>query len=163
MILDMWKPNLLLYNSANENFDATFPHTIIMNHDGGDKLDSTLDIQIHLQNWHHLVRIWWPKLIPGHITAFRSTFHTKINLSGFQVISYPDQVLIKDNGEWQLVSTDSSRNIIQYECCPEQYIDITVTITLRRRTLFSIFITWSFILIARWFIRGFSVAKIHCW
>ena len=30
----MWKPDLLLYNSANENFDATFPTNIIVNHDG---------------------------------------------------------------------------------------------------------------------------------
>ena len=30
----MWKPDLLLYNSANENFDATFPTNIIVNYDG---------------------------------------------------------------------------------------------------------------------------------
>ena len=30
----MWKPDLLLYNSANENFDATFPTNIIVNSDG---------------------------------------------------------------------------------------------------------------------------------
>ena len=30
----MWKPDLLLYNSANENFDATFPTNIIVKHNG---------------------------------------------------------------------------------------------------------------------------------
>ena len=32
--IKMWKPDLLLYNSANENFDATFPTNIIVYSDG---------------------------------------------------------------------------------------------------------------------------------
>ena len=30
----------------------------------------------------------------------------------------------------------AKRNVVQYECCPEQYIDITFTIHIRRRTLY---------------------------
>ena len=30
----MWKPDILLYNSANENFDATFPTNIIVTNSG---------------------------------------------------------------------------------------------------------------------------------
>ena len=30
----MWKPDLLLYNSANEAFDATFPTNVIVRSDG---------------------------------------------------------------------------------------------------------------------------------
>jgi len=30
----MWKPDLLLYNSANEAFDATFPTIVIVKSDG---------------------------------------------------------------------------------------------------------------------------------
>jgi hypothetical protein len=30
----MWKPDLLLYNSANEAFDATFPTNVIVKSDG---------------------------------------------------------------------------------------------------------------------------------
>jgi nicotinic acetylcholine receptor len=30
----MWKPDLFLYNSVNENFDAAFLTNIIVNHDG---------------------------------------------------------------------------------------------------------------------------------
>ena len=32
--IKMWKPDLLLYNSANENFDATFPTKIIVMSNG---------------------------------------------------------------------------------------------------------------------------------
>ena len=30
----LWKPDLLLYNSANENFDATFPTNIVVRSTG---------------------------------------------------------------------------------------------------------------------------------
>ena len=32
--IKMWKPDILLYNSANENFDATFPTNIIVRNTG---------------------------------------------------------------------------------------------------------------------------------
>ena len=44
--------------------------------------------------------------------------------------------IMKDNGEWQLISAFSKRNEMVYECCPEPYIDITVFIKIRRRTLY---------------------------
>ena len=38
----------------------------------------------------------------------------------------------QDNGEWQLIEAFYTRNIEKYECCPEEYIDITVTINIRQ-------------------------------
>ena len=32
--INMWRPDILLYNSANENFDASFPVNIVVQHDG---------------------------------------------------------------------------------------------------------------------------------
>ena len=32
--IDLWRPDILLYNSANENFDASFPTNIIVHDDG---------------------------------------------------------------------------------------------------------------------------------
>ena len=32
--IKMWKPDILLYNSANENFDATFPTNIVVRNTG---------------------------------------------------------------------------------------------------------------------------------
>ena len=42
----------------------------------------------------------------------------------------------QDNGEWQLIDSFYTRNVLKYDCCPEPYIDITVTIKIRRRTLY---------------------------
>ena len=57
----------------------------------------------------------------------------------------------QDNGEWQLIEAFYTRNVLKYDCCPEPYIDITVTINIRRRTLyyFSNFIG-PCVLISRW-------------
>lgn len=43
------------------------------------------------------------------------------------------------NGEFDLVSFSSIKNIEFYSCCPEPYPDITYTIQLRRRPLFYVF------------------------
>ena len=42
----------------------------------------------------------------------------------------------QDNGEWQLIKAFYQRNVEIYPCCPEPYIDITLTINIRRRTLY---------------------------
>ena len=34
------------------------------------------------------------------------------------------------------IGVPAKRNVVQYDCCPEQYIDITFTIHIRRRTLY---------------------------
>ena len=37
------------------------------------------------------------------------------------------------NGGWELVSAPAEQNVIKYDCCPEEYIDITFKITVKRR------------------------------
>ena len=39
------------------------------------------------------------------------------------------------NKDWELVATTGRRNEVLYECCPEPYLDVTFTVSLRRRTL----------------------------
>lgn len=42
-----------------------------------------------------------------------------------------------DNGEWNVTSIQIKRNVIKYDCCPDElYPDITFVINLRRRSLF---------------------------
>jgi len=37
------------------------------------------------------------------------------------------------NKYWEMVNTSATRNEVFYECCPEPYLDISFTMTLRRR------------------------------
>ena len=40
------------------------------------------------------------------------------------------------NGEWDLLDAQMVRNVMFYSCCPEPFPDVTVTITIRRKTLY---------------------------
>ena len=42
------------------------------------------------------------------------------------------------NGEWNLVSVNGTRNVVNYGCCKEPYTDITFEIKIERRSLFYI-------------------------
>ena len=42
------------------------------------------------------------------------------------------------SGEWDLLSARAKLNLVKYSCCPDPYIDITYTITIRRKVLFYI-------------------------
>ena len=39
------------------------------------------------------------------------------------------------NGEWELLEADLQRNVVYYSCCPEPFPDVTIKLTIRRKTL----------------------------
>lgn len=43
------------------------------------------------------------------------------------------------NGEWEVLDVPVQRNELKYQCCPEPYADITVTIHMKRKVLYYIF------------------------
>lgn len=44
-----------------------------------------------------------------------------------------------ENGEWELISTHAVRNNVYYTCCPEPFPDVTITLHIRRRTIYYIY------------------------
>ena len=40
------------------------------------------------------------------------------------------------NGEWELLEARLIRNVVFYSCCPEPFPDLTVTLKIRRKTLY---------------------------
>lgn len=40
------------------------------------------------------------------------------------------------NGEWELIRTYGVRNNVYYTCCPEPFPDVTITLHIRRRTIY---------------------------
>lgn len=43
------------------------------------------------------------------------------------------------NGEWEVLDVPVQRNELRYQCCPEPYADITITIHMKRKVLYYIF------------------------
>ncbi|WAR00949.1 ACH1-like protein [Mya arenaria] len=129
----VWIPDILMYNSADEKFDATFHTKVVVSSDGSclwvppGMLKSTCDIDI----------TWFPFDEQKCEMKFGSwshdgrflDLHEEDPAGGNTRTFYP-------NGEWQLIGVPVRRNVVAYECCPEVYIDLVYTIHIRRRTLY---------------------------
>lgn len=129
----IWRPDILMYNSANEVFDGTFPTNVVVFHNGEcfwvppGMFKSTCQIDI----------AWFPfddqkcKLKFGSWTHDGRFLDLQLdNPDGGDISSF-----IR-NGEWKLIAMPVELNVVSYECCPEIYLDATYTIHIRRRTLY---------------------------
>ncbi|XP_076873799.1 neuronal acetylcholine receptor subunit alpha-7 [Brachyhypopomus gauderio] len=126
----IWTPDILLYNSADERFDATFHTNVLVNSSGACQyippgiLKSTCYIDVR----------WFPFDVQKCDMKFGSWTHNgwllDLQMQEADISTYIP------NGEWDLVGVPGKRNELYYECCKEPYPDVTYTVTMRRRTLY---------------------------
>ncbi|XP_016421819.1 neuronal acetylcholine receptor subunit alpha-7-like [Sinocyclocheilus rhinocerous] len=126
----VWTPDILLYNSADDKFDSTFKSNIVVNSSG---YCNYLPPGIFTSTCNVDVR-WFPFDIQKCELKFGSwTFDgwlldlqmNEADISGYM-----------PNGEWDLVGVPGTRNELYYDCCKEPYPDVTFVVTIRRRTLY---------------------------
>ncbi|XP_064092145.1 neuronal acetylcholine receptor subunit alpha-7-like isoform X16 [Macrobrachium nipponense] len=129
----IWKPDVLMYNSADEGFDGTYPTKVVVSSNGNclyippGIFKSTCKIDI----------TWFPFDDQRCKMKFGSWTY-----SGWQLdlqLQSEDGGDLSDfikNGEWDLIGCPGKRNAIYYKCCPEPYVDVTFEIVIRRRTLY---------------------------
>jgi len=132
----LWTPDLLMYNSADEQFDGTFQTNVVVSSDGTclyvppGIFKSTCKIDI----------AWFP--FDGQLCDLKFGSWTysgwKLDLQLKQDDGGDISGFIK-NGEWDLIGVPGKKNSVTYDCCPEPYVDITFTIHIRRRTLYYFF------------------------
>uniref|UniRef100_A0A3B5B898 Neuronal acetylcholine receptor subunit alpha-7-like n=1 Tax=Stegastes partitus TaxID=144197 RepID=A0A3B5B898_9TELE len=126
----VWTPDILLYNSAHDKFDATFKTNVLVNSSG---FCEYLPPGIFVSTCSVDVR-WFPFDIQRCELKFGSwTFDgwlLDIQMKEADVSGY------MPNGEWDLLEVPGGRHEVFYDCCAEPYPDITFVVTLRRRTLF---------------------------
>ncbi|XP_062332537.1 neuronal acetylcholine receptor subunit alpha-7-like isoform X1 [Osmerus eperlanus] len=126
----IWTPDILLYNSADERFDATFHTNVLVNASGYCQyippgiLKSTCYIDVR----------WFPFDVQKCDLKFGSWTHNGWLLD-LQMLDVDISTYIP-NGEWDLVGVPAKRNELYYDCCKEPYPDVTFTVTMRRRTLY---------------------------
>ncbi|CAJ0939493.1 unnamed protein product, partial [Mesorhabditis belari] len=128
----IWKPDVLLYNSVDSNFDSAYPTNMLVYNTGKIswvppgifKISCKIDIK------------WFPFDEQVCFLKFGSWTYDgdKLDLQpaegGFDISEY------LENGEWALPLTTVSRNVKRYDCCDEPYLDLTFYLHLRRRTLY---------------------------
>ncbi|XP_012721202.2 neuronal acetylcholine receptor subunit alpha-7 [Fundulus heteroclitus] len=126
----VWTPDILLYNSAHDKFDATFKTNVLVNSSG---FCEYLPPGIFVSTCNVDVK-WFPFDIQRCELKFGSwTFDgwlLDIQMKEADVSGY------MSNGEWDLMEVPGGRNEVFYDCCAEPYPDVTFVVTLRRRTLF---------------------------
>ncbi|XP_060584519.1 neuronal acetylcholine receptor subunit alpha-10-like [Ruditapes philippinarum] len=61
---------------------------------------------------------------------YMSWVHSLVTLD-LRIDSQPE-VLNNDNRKWEVVETAAERNVKTYSCCPDEYVDITYKIQLKR-------------------------------
>ncbi|XP_023287757.1 neuronal acetylcholine receptor subunit alpha-7 [Orussus abietinus] len=132
----LWKPDVLMYNSADEGFDGTYQTNVVVTHNGSclyvppGIFKSTCKIDI----------AWFPfddqhcDMKFGSWTYDGNQLDLILNSEGGGDLS--DFIT---NGEWYLIGMPGKKNTIMYQCCPEPYVDVTFTIQIRRRTLYYFF------------------------
>ncbi|XP_041448315.1 acetylcholine receptor subunit alpha-type acr-16 isoform X11 [Drosophila obscura] len=132
----LWKPDVLMYNSADEGFDGTYHTNIVVKHNG-----SCLYVPPGIFKSTCKIDITWFPFDDQHCEMkFGSWTYDGNQLD--LVLNSEDGGDLSDfitNGEWYLLAMPGKKNTIVYACCPEPYVDITFTIQIRRRTLYYFF------------------------
>ncbi|KAF8367388.1 acr-11 [Pristionchus pacificus] len=141
----IWKPDILLYNSAAEDFDSTYKSNLLV-YSTGDVtwippgvlkfVCSTIDVT------------WFPfddqvcQLKFGSWTfhGFAIDLQIDAEMVGGVKPTYVDNAMdlstYVENGEWLLMSSPARRDVTYYTCCPEPYPTVLYYLHIRRRTLF---------------------------
>ncbi|XP_056646396.1 neuronal acetylcholine receptor subunit alpha-7 isoform X1 [Diorhabda sublineata] len=151
----LWKPDVLMYNSADEGFDGTYPTNVVVRNNGSclyvppGIFKSTCKIDI----------TWFPFDDQRCEMKFGSWTYDGLQLDlQLQDDAGGDLSSFITNGEWDLLGVPGKRNEIYYNCCPEPYIDITFFILIRRRTLYYFFnLIVPCVLIASMAVLGFTL------
>jgi len=131
----IWTPDILMYNSADEDIDSKFPTNVVIDNTGSM---SWIPLGLFISSCPLDIK-WFPFDDQLCIMKFGSWTYdaSKINMS--TASDEMDMSYYTTSGEWDLIANPAKRNSIRYDCCPEEYVDVTFTIHIRRRTLYYIF------------------------
>ncbi|CAF4804356.1 unnamed protein product [Rotaria sp. Silwood1] len=112
----IWTPDILLYNSADEKFDPTMKVNAVVQHNG--------DI------------LYVPPVLFKSICSFDIAGFpfVRINLTAESSKGQLDAYV--KSAEWDLEDFSATNNRTKYDCCPNVYPYVLYTIQIRRRSLY---------------------------
>ena len=137
----LWKPDVLLFNSADENFDARFDVNFVISHDG-----SVLQTPPAIIKSSCRIDItWFPFDEQMCLLKFGSWSHSRKDLDlcihgwtkesvGLHSIDLGYYV---PNGEWELIATPVNKVMPAYEGTEnDSYVELHFYIHIRRKTIY---------------------------
>uniref|UniRef100_A0A182R0D1 Nicotinic acetylcholine receptor alpha 3 subunit n=1 Tax=Anopheles farauti TaxID=69004 RepID=A0A182R0D1_9DIPT len=137
----IWRPDIVLYNNADGNFEVTLATKATLNYTGRVewrppaiyKSSCEIDVEYFPFDEQTCVMKFGSWTYDGfqvdlrHIDEMNDTnvVEVGVDLSEFYT-----------SVEWDILEVPAVRNEKFYTCCDEPYLDITFNITMRRKTLF---------------------------
>ncbi|CAF0790530.1 unnamed protein product [Rotaria sp. Silwood1] len=138
----IWKPDLVLYNNADGNYQITSSSKAQIRYDGTVQWNPPMiyksyceiDIQYYpfdIQNCTLKFGTW---TYSGSLVnlQFLTDNQSVIFERGWDLEDYTPSI------EWEILNLRAIRHEIVYSCCTEVYLDLTFTCTIKRKPLFYI-------------------------
>uniref|UniRef100_A0A8D8QPX0 Neuronal acetylcholine receptor subunit alpha-10 n=2 Tax=Cacopsylla melanoneura TaxID=428564 RepID=A0A8D8QPX0_9HEMI len=132
----VWRPDIILYNNADAQYNSAVINTnVIVTSDGEVTwlshgiYRSSCDIDVE----------YFPFDIQSCTMKWASWTYDGYQLDLMKEREEGDTTNYQVNGEFDLVSYNSVKHVVNYSCCVEPYPDITYYISLRRRPMFYVF------------------------
>ncbi|XP_056140252.1 neuronal acetylcholine receptor subunit alpha-9-like [Lampris incognitus] len=131
----VWRPDIVLYNSADDQFSSSMETNVVIRNDGQIMWDqpaitkSSCSVDV----------AFFPFDLQQCRLTFGSWTHNGNQMDLVNALDSADLADFVPNVEWEVEGMPSKKNIILYGCCSEPYPDITYTLHLKRRASFYIF------------------------
>ncbi|XP_056315176.1 neuronal acetylcholine receptor subunit alpha-4 [Danio aesculapii] len=128
----IWKPDIVLYNNADGDFTVTHLTKAHLFHDGRVtwippaiyKSSCSIDVT------------FFPFDQQNCTMKFGSWTYDRSKIDLIRIADSVDQLDYWESGEWLITSAVATYNVKKYECCSEEYADITYSFIIRRLPLF---------------------------
>ncbi|CAF4756366.1 unnamed protein product [Rotaria sp. Silwood1] len=144
---DLWRPDLVLFNNADGNYEVTLMTKATVYYDGRViweppaiyKSSCTINVEFFPFDIQHCQMKFGSWTYSGeqvdlvHINQTNGSMPVYGNNSVSYAIDLTD---FYRSVEWDIMEVPAKRNVQKYTCCPQTYPDITFLIILRRKTLF---------------------------
>ncbi|XP_050343904.1 acetylcholine receptor subunit alpha-like isoform X1 [Nymphalis io] len=137
----IWRPDIVLYNNADGNFEVTLATKATIYHQGLVEwkppaiYKSSCEIDVEYFPFDEQTCVL--KFGSWTYDGFKVDLRHMDEQSGSNVVSVGvDLSEFYMSVEWDILEVPAVRNEKFYTCCDEPYLDITFNITMRRKTLF---------------------------
>ncbi|XP_071442315.1 acetylcholine receptor subunit alpha-like [Hetaerina americana] len=137
----IWRPDIVLYNNADGNFEVTLATKATIYHDGLVEwkppaiYKSSCEIDVEYFPFDEQTCVL--KFGSWTYDGFKVDLRHMDEKAGSNVVEVGvDLSEFYMSVEWDILEVPAVRNEKFYTCCDEPYLDITFNITMRRKTLF---------------------------
>ncbi|XP_015235040.1 neuronal acetylcholine receptor subunit alpha-10a [Cyprinodon tularosa] len=131
----VWRPDIVLYNSADNHFTGPMDTNVVIRHDGQMMWDSPAITKSSCK-----VDV---SFFPFDGQQCRFTYgswtYNGNQLDILNAMENADLADLVENVEWEVLGMPAKRNIVLYGCCADPYPDVTYTLMLQRRASFYVF------------------------